>query len=179
MKHRWLFWVAVALVAFGGIGFALSSVTASRTNPSTNSGSASTGGPRLGGRGQGRGPVQPGAPISDLGVRIFTTGVGENGPIPRSAVGPGMMGVGCAYCHGADGRGRTVSVMMRTVEAPDIRLSALMSKTDERWTRESVARAIEDGVDPNGDPLDEFMPRWRMNNTEVTAVIDYLEELSR
>jgi hypothetical protein len=42
----------------------------------------------------------------------------------------------------------------------------------------SLARAIREGVDPTGRPLDPGMPRYRLDDEEMQALIDYLGKLS-
>src|SRR5881396_996942 len=68
--------------------------------------------------------VGAGAPASvahtDNGRRIFLHGTTSAGRIVENS--HGMEGVGCAMCHGSDGRGG----MMHGVPAPDITLSGLM-----------------------------------------------------
>jgi hypothetical protein len=142
-----------------------------------------------------------GAPLgrfSTNGQRIYLTGVGHLGRIPtqwapaggafgmmRGRSGTGAYGgPGCVACHGADGRGGAVTMMMRAVEAPDIRYSTLTSpsedasRTSPGWTDTQIADAIRTGVEPDGQRLDAFMPRWEMDTTDMTDTIDYLKELS-
>ncbi|PKQ38213.1 MAG: hypothetical protein CVT59_03015 [Actinobacteria bacterium HGW-Actinobacteria-1] len=131
-------------------------------------------------------PAAPSAPSGDftsLGEQIYFTGADAAGPIPRSGGPGGMMGGrACAGCHGADGRGGSFG-MMSNVEVPDIRYSALTSPHAEddppmpAWTDADIARAIRDGVEPNGESLDAFMPRWDMTDDDLNAVIAYLKEL--
>ena len=127
-----------------------------------------------------------------LGERIYYTGYGESGQIPRSMPGGRgrgagmMMGAACVDCHREDGRGGRLTMMMRqSIEVPDIRYSTLTSSHDENgetepgWTDSEIAEAIRTGVEPNGEQLRAPMPRWDMTDTEVDAVITYLEELSK
>ena len=86
------------------------------------------------------------------GERIFLSGVGSDGralprTVSRVAQGSLMMGGGgCASCHGADGRGGTLSTMSgAAIEAPD--------------------------VDETGKPLDAAMPPWRMTPVDLGATI--------
>lgn len=128
-------------------------------------------------------PVAPSGDVAPLGEQIYFTGANASGLIPRSG-GPGgmMRGRSCAGCHGADGRGGSLG-MMSNVEVPDIRYSALTSPHPEddpptpAWTDADIARAIRDGVEPNGESLDAFMPRWDMSDTDLREVIAYLKEL--
>jgi len=113
-----------------------------------------------------------------LGRQIFQAGTDENGqPIPRS--GRGMMGLACADCHGADGRGRRVRLMMGTFQTPDIRYSTLTTphEGEPAWTERDIRRAVEAGVEPTGGQLDRRMPRWSLTDKEFGALLDYLKEL--
>lgn len=137
----------------------------------------------------------PNAPIgasgfASEGQRIYYTGTTLEGPIPRTVAGDGMAGSGmmgdvaCVDCHGEDGRGGRVDMMFRTVDMPDIRYSTLSATRSEDgttvpgWTDDDIARAIRDGVEPDGQPLKAPMPRWDMTDEEITDVISWLKELS-
>jgi cytochrome c oxidase subunit 2 len=128
--------------------------------------------------------------FSSNGQRIYYTGADVAGPIPRTVAGGGagfgMMGdVACVTCHGADGRGGRVPMMMWTVDVPDIRYSTLSTPRSEEgttvpaWSDSDIGRAIRDGVEPNGQRLKSPMPRWRMTDADVADVIAYLKELSK
>jgi len=135
------------------------------------------------------GPATIGS-FSSPGQRIYYTGADAIGPIPRTIAGGGMMGFGgigavaCVDCHGADGRGGRIGMMFGNVVIPDIRYSTLTTARSEgtatipAWTDADIARAIRDGVEPNGQPLESPMPRWGMTDTDMTDVIAYLKELS-
>ncbi|TDB38027.1 MAG: c-type cytochrome [Actinobacteria bacterium] len=131
-------------------------------------------------------PAAPSAPrggFASLGQQIYFTGADAAGPIPRAG-GPSHMASAraCVGCHGATGTGGSFG-MMRNFEVPDIRYSALTSPHPEddpptpAWTDADIARAIRDGVEPNGESLDAFMPRWDMTDDDMNAVIAYLKEL--
>jgi cytochrome c oxidase subunit II len=115
------------------------------------------------------------------GQRIYQTGTDPSGrEIPRSAIplsqGALMMGGGgCGSCHGANGRGSTVSMMTDYIEAPDITYTSL---TNEGYTDTKIYRAIRYGIDENSKPLNSAMPRWQMSDSEVNDVVAYLKELS-
>jgi hypothetical protein len=74
-------------------------------------------------------------------------------------------------------------MMMRGIGVPDVRYSALTSphsegdETEPGWTRDDIARAIRDGVEPDGKSLRAPMPRWDMTDGQVSDVIDYRKEL--
>jgi cytochrome c oxidase subunit II len=125
------------------------------------------------------------------GQQIYLTGTSANGPIPSSVPAGGMMGQGrmggvsCVDCHGEDGRGGDRAMMFGGVEIPDIRYSVLSSPRSEDsttapgWTDRDIARAIRDGIEPNGEQLKAPMPRWDMTDAEIDDVIAYLKELDR
>lgn len=152
-------------------------------------------GDRDGDRQNGGGTTDTAGFTSD-GQRIYYTGVGGNGPIaiewdPGFGLG-GMMGrrgrrgfvpMGCVRCHREDGRGGPLGMMGAGVNVPDIRYKTLTSEREENgetvepWDDEDIARAVRDGVEPNGDRLNPLMPRWEMDDTDMSDTIDYLKEL--
>lgn len=122
------------------------------------------------------------------GERIFFTATSDSGqPITAEMAGMGIMRQGmmtCATCHGTDGRGGRVNMMMGTFEAPDIRYSTLTGgKHDDTqaehppYTDETIKRAITQGIDPAGEPLEWPMPRWRMSERDLDDLLDYLKTL--
>lgn len=143
---------------------------------------------------------------SSNGERIYYTGVGHDGRItvewdPSRSFGGGMMGgrggrgrrgtigMGCVRCHRADGRGGVLGMMGGLTEAPDIRYSTLTravpetgedetATVDAGWTDADIARAITEGLEPDGERLDPLMPRWQMDGIDMRDTIDYLKELS-
>lgn len=46
-----------------------------------------------------------------------------------------------------------------------------------RYTGERIARAVTQGLDAEGKPLDPIMPRWQVTPDEVRALIAYLGTL--
>jgi mono/diheme cytochrome c family protein len=137
--------------------------------------------------------AQPGPNrFTSTGQRVYYTGADVAGrPIPRTIAGGGVMGFGmmgaaaCVDCHGEDGRGGRVGMMFGVLDIPDIRYSDLTSVRSEdgttvaAWTDAQIARAIRDGVEPNGEPLKAPMPRWDMTDVQLADMIAYLKELDR
>ncbi len=122
------------------------------------------------------------------GERVYYTGVSERtGPISISG-GPmwvGTRGGGCVACHGVQGRGG-VPVMMGGAIPSDIRYEAL-TKQEHRegekarehppYTDALIKRAITEGRDPAGNPLDWTMPRWRMGPGDLEDLVAFLKTL--
>jgi cytochrome c553 len=120
-----------------------------------------------------------------LGERIYFTGAGEDGPIPRSG-GIGHMGSGgCVTCHGADGQGGPVGMMFSWQDAPPIDYDTLTGAHDEHvtdgqseaWNDNDIARVIRTGTRPNGERINPLMPRWNMRDDDMEALIEYLKTL--
>ncbi len=103
----------------------------------------------------------------------------------------------CADCHGPNGRGGELVMHMTMIDAPDIRWSTLTEAghgehgdeeedhTEEGeemehppYTEETFKRAVTKGVEPDGEPLDEAMPRWRMSDQDLEDLIAYLKQIS-
>jgi cytochrome c oxidase subunit II len=122
------------------------------------------------------------------GERIYFTGQSETGPRIISQM-PGMhrMSPGrmaCVDCHGPDGRGGAVRLMMSSFEAPDIRYSTLtdMEHDDNHldhppYTDEDIKRAIIEGVNPSGESLEWLMPRWEMTDEQLNELISFMQIL--
>jgi len=125
---------------------------------------------------------------SDRGTSITSTGGsatggmmgnGSSGGMMNGGSSGGMVGNGnlsCAACHGADGRGPIHTMMgMQTMQAPDIRWSALESEFDT----EKFRLAVTQGQDPDGEKqLNHDMPRWNIGNDDLADLISYLKTLS-
>ena len=100
-------------------------------------------------------------------------------------MGRGMMGWGmaCASCHGPDGSGGRY-LAMGTVVTPDIRYATLTAAAEDEdghghvpYTDEDILRAISEGVEPDGEPLDPFMPRWQMSSADAQDLLEFLKSL--
>ncbi|MBI5232621.1 MAG: hypothetical protein HY876_10715 [Coriobacteriales bacterium] len=138
MRNRGLLITAIALVVIGLVGLvSLASLITRR--PATTS------------------RRQPNTRATPLGEAIYVNGIGEDGlPIPRAGGMPMMGAIACVDCHGDDGQGGRIAMMMGSFEVPDIRYSTLTSprreddETEPAWTDDEIAQAIRDGTEPNG-----------------------------
>jgi len=124
------------------------------------------------------------------GEQIYLTATSQRGTPIVSDMGMGMMGgrmMTCASCHGPDGRGGRVRMMMRVFEAPDIRYQTLTAEEHGEegkeemehgpYTDEDIKRAITEGVEPDGEPLDWPMPRWSMSDEDLDDLLEFLKTL--
>jgi hypothetical protein len=172
-------WLVVGVVALTGILFVTGTVLIAGwffpNNPMMNWGVSRNWRP----------PFQK---YSSNGERIYFTGQSETGPrITSQLSGMHRMPPGrsaCADCHGADGRGGTVRMMMSSFEAPDIRYHTLTEDAHSAdhpdhppYTDEDIKRAITEGIDPSGEPLESLMPRWEMTDEQLDDLISFLMTL--
>lgn len=129
------------------------------------------------------------------GARIYFTGTSQRGTRITAEMGSGRgmmrrMQMSCASCHGPDGRGGEIQMMMRLIEVPDIRYQTLTSEQHdeereeseeehehEPYTEETIKRAITEGVEPGGEPLDWPMPRWSMSGEDLDDLVEFLKTL--
>ena len=90
-----------------------------------------------------------------------------------------MHRIACVNCHGEDGKGGAVILMMGSIEVPDITWPELTGPHEhhEPFTEETIKQAITDGVEPNGEELDFFMPRWQMADEDLDDLIEYIKTL--
>lgn len=133
----------------------------------------------------------PGA-FDSNGERIYFTAINDRGERIRYTGGPdlgGMMMGGyltCASCHGPDARGGLHVMHMQTMDAPDIRWSALAAHEGEEeehgdehggYDLETFRLAVVGGEHPDGEPLSRDMPRWRMVDQDLADLAEYLQSL--
>ncbi len=125
-------------------------------------------------------------PEEAAGRRIYTTGEGEGGitallagdrtPVPAGAFP-------CAACHGDDGLGRPEG----TVAPPDVTWRELTrpgghahgARRHGPFDPRTLARAVEVGLDPDGNALDPAMPRYSMSRADREALLAWLRVLER
>ena len=136
-----------------------------------------------------------GASSVSRGEVIFQTGRDASGAvIPRSGGASGrrhdgrrrsmggMMGDGCATCHGSDGRGLTTAAFT----APNITYANL---TDPQgmlmpdgsrgpvYSDAAIRTAVITGVDPSGAHLEAPMPQWQLTDQQWADLLSYLKTL--
>jgi len=126
-------------------------------------------------------PVDAGGDPLSLGKRIFDDGIGVDGQAVQRA--GGMNGsYGCAMCHGSNGHGRTMTMFT----APNITYANLtdplgMLAPDgtrgPTYTDASLQRAVVDGIDPDGDTLATWMPRWQLAGANWDDLLAYVKTL--
>lgn len=126
---------------------------------------------------------------SSNGEQIYFTGVNSQGEAITYSGGPsfgGMMNsvVSCVSCHGSDGRGGVHWMHMQRMDAPDIRYSSLNLEMEEHqgaphdvYSLEDFRLAVIEGSHPDGEPLDENMPNWQINDADLADLFEYIKTL--
>ncbi len=128
---------------------------------------------------------------SSNGERIYFTAESSSGEPITSAGGIRMMHpIACVNCHGPEGRGGRVSMMMAYFDAPNITWDNLTQEEHHEekangeeheehppYTEETLKRAITRGIDPASEPLDELMPRWRMWELDLDDLVEFIKTL--
>ena len=122
------------------------------------------------------------------GERIYFTATSASDQ-PISSRGGGMhmrmMVGGCVDCHGSDRRGGRLMPRIWQV-VPPLTSTALFGEhaggrsedahgDHKVYTEETLRRAITQGIDPSGKPLDPAMPQWSMSPKDLADLIAYLK----
>jgi hypothetical protein len=133
-------------------------------------------------------PTPKNGPDPQNGERIYFTSMSNRGDQTIYSGGPNfggmMMGsyLTCAACHGPEGRGGLHQMHMTTMNAPDIRYSALNSMPDMQNSKtpygmDQFKLEVEEGKDLNGEELNSDMPRWSMSNDDLEDLFAFLKTL--
>jgi hypothetical protein len=126
---------------------------------------------------------------SSNGEKIYLTSVDEDGNLILPTSAPGafthmmsmMRPLACVHCHGINGKGGFI--FPDGTESADIRWEHLTSKEEAEeeghppYTEETIREAITDGVNPAGEQLSVYMPRWQMSERDLNDLIAYLKKL--
>jgi ABC-type branched-subunit amino acid transport system substrate-binding protein len=133
--------------------------------------------------------AQPLASLEQAGKRLYDDGLDRSGrPIEARVAGSATplkgKALACGNCHGEDGRGRPES----GVDPGDVTWTDLTkpyghahanNRRHGPYDRRSFIRAMHDGVDPAGNPLEPAMPRYDLDDASLDALIAYLKRLDR
>lgn len=122
------------------------------------------------------------------GRLIYTAGKSASGqPVAFRLISAGndtlpANGVYCLTCHGPDGKGgKEGPIVLADIRYATLTQPLLASeprkRTRVRYTDESLGRAITEGFDASGQPLDGIMPRWVLSKSELEDLIQYMKRL--
>jgi len=99
----------------------------------------------------------------------------------------------CSNCHRRSGLGSkegrnsippitgTYLFMPRTTSPDDMAVPFVEGARADRdpYTDETLARAIREGIGADGQPLSYLMPRYRLGDTDMAALVSYLKGMTR
>lgn len=132
----------------------------------------------------------------DAGEAIYRRGILPSGETLQGTREPAMTIEGaaaaCVNCHRRSGLGMIEGHLTippvagsylfhpRAANADDLDLPFVAGMQSDRdpYTDATLARAIRDGVRADGRPLDVLMPRFRLDDAQMAALIAYLKKLS-
>ncbi len=128
---------------------------------------------------------------SSNGERIYFTSESSSGqPITYSGSIRMMHSITCANCHGSEGKGGRVSMMMSYFDTPNITWHVLTQEEGHEeepgekeheehppYTEETLKRAITKGLNPAGEPLEQEMPRWYMSERDLDDLVAFIKTL--
>lgn len=123
-----------------------------------------------------------GEPDPLAGRRIYREGIRPSGePLTAMVVGDvPVLGTqfSCQSCHGRSGMGSAEGRYLVPAIAGRFLFAPSYQPGRPAYDGESLARALREGLDPTGRPLDPLMPRFRFSDDEVAALAAYLAGLS-
>src|SRR5579883_2982473 len=136
-------------------------------------------------------------PSTDVGESIYSRGIlGSGAELEGSRVGGGVSTRGpdaaCVNCHQHSGLGSkegNISIPPITGEylfhprghdrdGPMLPYVETMHGNRDPYTESTLARSIREGIDPQGRALNELMPRFALNDSDMAALIAYLKKLT-
>ena len=144
--------------------------------------------------------AQPDDGMLEQGRRIYQQGITIDGrPLGATSAGGARLGgqqAACMSCHRRSGMGsREGSVTDSPVAGPVLytkreaywpkrpgreaqHVAPLRQDSRDAYDDASLARAVREGVDPNGRQLDALMPRYELGDADAKALNAYLRGLS-
>lgn len=127
--------------------------------------------------------------FSSNGQRIYYTATSSSGqPITYSGSVRMMQPITCVNCHGSEGKGGRIRMMMQTFDVPNITWHRLTEEEHQEgkeaeheehppYAEDTVKAAITQGINPAGEQLDDEMPRWKMSPQDLNDLVDFLKTL--
>jgi mono/diheme cytochrome c family protein len=142
-----------------------------------------------------QGPLGADPAASRVGRSIYRDGLLASGQPLRATVQKGVAlngeAAACVNCHRRSGMGGSEGQSNVRPIAGRLLTSSSQAALARRWpgfvgaaaerpayTVDSLARALREGLDATGRPLDALMPRYALSDEEVAELHTYLEGLS-
>jgi hypothetical protein len=144
-------------------------------------------------------PAQADDALVEHGRRIYQEGILSDGQTLRAiSAGNARLSneqAACVVCHRRSGMGsREGAQAVSRITGPalyakpvpywpvrpgrEVRIKPLRRDTRSAYDDNTLARALREGIDPDGSPLTPLMPRYELSETDTQALIAYLRQLS-
>lgn len=114
------------------------------------------------------------AQADTAGEALFARGEGAEVAIGGGDLRMPATRFACAGCHGADGKGRAEGGTV----FPPIRWSDLTASGRTAYDADGLARALTDGITPDGRVLSKAMPRFRAVPEVLASLGEHLRTLA-
>ena len=115
------------------------------------------------------------------GRRLYREGLGVSGDPVRALVQGDVPVSGtqvtCESCHGRSGIGAIEGGQVAPGVATPVLLAPDKQRRRPAYTEGTLARALREGVDSAGRPIDPLMPRFQLGDGDVVALDAYLRQL--
>jgi hypothetical protein len=119
--------------------------------------------------------------LVEAGRRIYREGRGTAGEALKAVVQGDVQVDGtqvtCESCHRRSGMGTGEGGRLSPPVAGPLLFAPGQHRGRPAYTDASLARALRDGIDPVGRPLDPLMPRYDLGEEDLAAVTAYLRAL--
>lgn len=126
-------------------------------------------------------------PLEAAGKRLYREAQSPSGSALSARVGPQSLlvpgaSVPCVNCHGADGKGRPEGGL----QPPEITWRELSKpyghqhdsgRQHPAFDLANFYRTVTEGLDPAGQPLNPAMPRYALAQSDVAALVAYLQKI--
>ena len=137
--------------------------------------------------------------LVEQGRRIYQQGLLTDGqPLRAISAGNARLSgeqAACIVCHRRSGMGsREGAQAVSRITGPalyakpvpywpmrpgrEVRIKPLRRDTRSPYDDTTLARALREGIDPDGNPLTPLMPRYPLSEADTQALIAYLRQLS-
>lgn len=85
--------------------------------------------------------------------------------------------VACRSCHGRSGMGAIEGGRIPAAIAGPLLFSADAQRRRPAYTDSTLSRALREGIDSTGRPIDPLMPRYQLDARDLAALAAYLHQL--
>jgi mono/diheme cytochrome c family protein len=126
-------------------------------------------------------PAQPSAELLAAGERLYREGRLASGDAVTALVQGDVplrgTQVTCRNCHGRSGMGVIEGDSIAAAIAGPLLFAPDAQRGRPAYSEATLARALRDGIDPLGRPINPLMPRYLLGDLDIEALAAYLRKL--